>query len=736
MSHNDTAFLQDREVGEINPEQGKLYLLLISVHGLIRGHDFELGRDADTGGQTKYVVELARSLGQHPEVARVDLVTRRLDDKSVSSDYSKPIEPLNEKVNIIRIDCAEQIYLPKEQLWDHLDNFADNLLSYLQNNKLTPHIIHSHYADAGYVGTRLAHQLSIPLVHTGHSLGRSKRKRLLASGVKGDEIEKRYNMSQRINAEETTLGVADRVITSTFQEIDEQYGLYDYYQPANMRVVPPGTDLIQFHPPVGDELKSDIARELKRFLTRPNKPMLLAISRPDQRKNIGTLIEAYGESSALQRAANLVIVAGNRDDIRDMETGAQEVLTDILLTIDQYDLYGKVAYPKHHQADEVSVIYRLAALSGGVFINPALTEPFGLTLIEAAASGLPIVATEDGGPTDIIQNCSNGYLVDPLDKALIAKTLLKVVKDKTKWRQLAENGIVGVNKHYSWQAHADKYINIVKPIIEKTEPVVRMDLQRRSRLHRDRAIFSDLDQSLLGDTAYLPDLIQVLKENTRCSSFGIATGRRLNSALKLIKTHKIPHPDALVTSLGTEIYYGQYLTRDEAWTNHIDYLWQPVKVRALLKDIPGLRLQSKYEQSRYKISYYYDAAKTPNVDDIRQLLLQHEQTVTVVFSFGQFLDIVPVRASKGLALRWYAEQWDIPLGHILVAGGSGADEDMIRGNALAVLVANRHHEELSDLIDLERVYFAKQPYAAGILEAIEHYDFFQSCKVPEKGPDK
>jgi sucrose-phosphate synthase len=48
-----------------------LNILLISVHGLIRGHDLELGRDADTGGQTLYVAELARSLAELPEVARV-----------------------------------------------------------------------------------------------------------------------------------------------------------------------------------------------------------------------------------------------------------------------------------------------------------------------------------------------------------------------------------------------------------------------------------------------------------------------------------------------------------------------------------------------------------------------------------------------------------------------------------------------------------------------------------------
>ena len=80
-----------------------------------------------------------------------------------------------------------------------------------------------------------------------------------------------------------------------------------------------------------------------------------------------------------------------------MDRGARGVLTNILLLVDAYDLYGRVAVPKNHRADEVPQIYRLAASRRGVFINPALTEPFGLTLLEAAASGLPIVATEDGG---------------------------------------------------------------------------------------------------------------------------------------------------------------------------------------------------------------------------------------------------------------------------------------------------------------------------------------------------
>ncbi len=276
------------------------------------------------------------------------------------------------------------------------------------------------------------------LVHTGHSLGRDKRKRLLARGLTREAIERTYNIGRRIDAEEEILANADLVITSTHNEIEEQYGLYNYYDADRMAVVPPGTDLKQFHPP---DSKEDIAfrKQVDRFLRNPDKPLVLALSRPDERKNILTLIEAFGESSALQQAANLLIVAGNRDDIRDMDTGAQGVLTNILLLIDSYDLYGRVALPKSHRADEVPQIYRMVAAGKGIFINPALTEPFGLTLLEAAASGLPIVATENGGPVDIIANCHNGELIDPLDKEAITRKLLKLLRNEQQWSVASRN---------------------------------------------------------------------------------------------------------------------------------------------------------------------------------------------------------------------------------------------------------------------------------------------------------
>jgi sucrose-phosphate synthase len=552
----------------------------------------------------------------------------------------------------------------------------------------------------------------------------------MAKGLSRENIDRRYNINRRIDAEEEILANADLVITSTHNEIEEQYGLYNYYQPERMAVIPPGTDLTQFHPPGGSKEKSHFSRTFARFLENPKKPMILALSRPDERKNIPTLIEAYGESSQLQKAANLVIIAGNRDDIRELENGAQSVMTEILMLIDFYDLYGHVAVPKRHLPKEVPEIYRLAAQSKGVFINPALTEPFGLTLLEAAASGLPLVATENGGPVDIVANCKNGLLVDPLDKQAITRSLLKLLHDGGPWNTFSRNGLDGVRKHYSWPAHAAKYLARISPLIAKYEKIPSLPPRQFLHRYRDRAIFTDIDQNLLGNPVGLQRFIEVVRQQRKHAIFGIATGRRLDSALSILKKYAIPMPDVLITSLGTKIYYAQELTEDDFWAEHIDHLWQPKQVRRVMAELPGITPQDKKEQGLFKIAYHYDPNTAPSVDEINGLLHKHDLTCNVIHAFGQYLDILPTRASKGQALRYVAQRREIPLEHILVAGGSGADEDMMRGNTLAVVVANRHHEELSQLVDYERIYFAKQAHALGILEAIDHYDFFKSCKVP------
>lgn len=718
-------------------ETGSLYIMLISVHGLIRGENLELGRDADTGGQTLYVVELARALAVQPNVARVDLLTRRIIDPKVSADYAIPEERLADNAYIIRLDCGPRRYLRKEVLWPHLQGFIDRALQHVRTVGRVPDIIHSHYADAGYVGARLAGLLGVPLIHTGHSLGREKEKQLRAKGVKQATLEEQYNISTRIEAEEIVLGTADIVVASTRQEVEEQYVEYDNYHPKRMQVIPPGVDLSRFHPPGLYEANNEIAKELAKFLHKPNKPMILALSRADERKNITALVRAYGESSELQDLANLVIVAGNRDEIRSMEKGQREVLTELLFLIDKYDLYGKVAYPKHHTATDVPDLYRLAAKRHGVFINPALTEPFGLTLIEAAASGLPVVATNDGGPKEILRYCTNGLLIDPMDIKDIQHKLIEALSDKRRWKRWSRNGVVGANRHYSWPGHAQIYLELIEALLKKTRRHRLRTLSAKTRLPTvDRLAFSSLDNALFGDDQALQKLLGQLRKHGRHIGYGIATGRNLDNTLRVLKRKGFPLPDILITSVGTAIHYchnSQRIVEDTYWAHHIDYRWQPKKLLKIMRRVPGAKLRSANEQSKFKLSYDIEPGVTPTAREIKRLLRLNDLHAKIVITDKRILDLLPIRASKGLAIRYLAIKWGIPLEHILVVGDAGNDEEMLHGDTLGVVVGN-HSPDLAKLRGKSRIYFAKGYYAKGILEGLAHYHFLADITIPEDQP--
>ena len=88
----------------------------------------------------------------------------------------------------------------------------------------------------------------------------------------------------------------------------------------------------------------------------------------------------------------------------------------------------------------------------------------------------------------------------------------------------------------------------------------------------------------------------------------------------------------------------------------------------------------------------------------------------------KYLDILPQRASKGKAIRYLSYKWEIPLSNFLVCGDSGNDEEMLRGEPLAVVVAN-YSKEIESLRGKRNLFFSQKPYAKGILDAIEHYKF-------------
>lgn len=721
-----------RKNNNLKTERNKLYIVLVSIHGLIRGHNLELGRDADTGGQIKYVVELARALSDHPDANHVDLLTRKIIDPKIDADYSAPMEEISHGAYIIRLACGPRRYLRKEVLWPHLDSFIDNALQHFRKIGRIPDIIHGHYADAGYVGARLSQLLGIPFIHTGHSLGRVKRQRLLDSGVNENTIENQYNMSQRIEAEEIALGNSALVITSTSQEVKEQYSQYENYHPKRMKIIPPGIDLNDFHPPKRSDTRPAITTEINRFLKSPKKPMILALSRPDIRKNIATLVRAYGENKELREQSNLIIVAGNRDDIRSMDKGSREVLTELLMLIDYYDLYGSVSYFKHHRANDVPDLYRMVFKTRGVFVNPALTEPFGLTLIEASACGAPIVATRDGGPSDIIKHCENGLLINPLDADEMGNALLDALTNKTRWKNWSKNGQRGAKQHYTWDGHVKKYVRELQKIIgiNQKKRVTRFSKNRLPSV--DRMLICDIDNTLTGDKEGLKELLRKVRLANGHVGLGIATGRRLESALKIIKEWNIPMPDMLITAVGTEIHYGysHNMIEDNGWQRQIDYRWQPNALMKAASKTPGLKLQAKSEQRTYKISYDIDPDKFPGKRELNRRLRKLDLHAKLVYSHGAYLDILPVRASKGLAVRYLSMKWGIPAERFLVAGDSGNDEEMLSGNTLGVVVGN-YSPELEPLRGKPRIFFANNHYARGVIEGIEYYDFLGKLRIPE-----
>ena len=81
-----------------------LKFLHLHLHGLIRSQNLELGRDADTGGQTQYVLELVKSLANTSEVDQVDLVTRLIKDPKVDDIYTEQEEFVEPGVRILDLN--------------------------------------------------------------------------------------------------------------------------------------------------------------------------------------------------------------------------------------------------------------------------------------------------------------------------------------------------------------------------------------------------------------------------------------------------------------------------------------------------------------------------------------------------------------------------------------------------------------------------------------------------------
>jgi sucrose-phosphate synthase len=701
-----------------------------------------MGRDSDTGGQVRYVLELARTLAEFEAVEQVDLFTRQVKDKRVSEDYAQAVEVLGPKCRLVRLPCGGGKYLRKEKLWPHLDEFSDAMIAFTRREGRVPAVVHGHYADAGYVAREVAKAFDAPFVFTGHSLGRDKLAYLREEGMNPEAINRDFNMDRRIAAEEASLAAADLVVVSTRHERDSQYARYENGKTPRFEVLPPGTDLSRFFPyydydipGAGIEESFKQARmrmlhELNRFHFQTEKPLVLALCRPDKRKNITALIEAYGEDKELQAMANLAVFAGIRSDISDMPEAEQQVLTDILLLMDRYDLYGKMAIPKrHHSETDVPELYRIAASKRGVFVNAAFVEPFGLTFIESSATGLPFVGTHNGGPQDIVENCASGLLVNVESRDEIRAAIKRLLSDQALWETCSTNGINRVREHYTWRHHCERYLDGLTSL--GTGPSRAQQLRPRPQVPTAKRLgalpyllITDIDNTLLGEDDSLARLRELLAQHHGRIGFGVATGRYLESAREVLQAHDFDDVDVMITSVGTEIYYGANLEPDKGWASQLRAKWRPDRVRAVLDALPCLRPQADPDTQReFKVSYDLSGSLPPDaaLEEVHGALRNAGLSYNLVFSHGVYVDLLAPRASKGKAIRYLADKWNIPPAHIVTAGDSGNDRDMLAGPSCGIVVGN-HDPELEALRRSgSRIYFASARCAAGIIEGLEHY---------------
>ena len=203
----------------------KYYIQLFSPHGLIRYQNPEIGRDKDTGGQVKYVLELLEALSNHPKVRKIDLFTRRIKDRRVSPSYGKEIEKVGEKARIVRPHKMWRKCLPQKRITCGI--IWTNLLIKQSASTKRRAIYPIWFMGIMQMAIILPLQLSQfffkpPFSVTGHSLGRNTNRRiLLEQGLSPKKINEQYNIEKRINAEEAaTCKSQILVVTSTSHEIE------------------------------------------------------------------------------------------------------------------------------------------------------------------------------------------------------------------------------------------------------------------------------------------------------------------------------------------------------------------------------------------------------------------------------------------------------------------------------------------------------------------------------------
>jgi sucrose-6F-phosphate phosphohydrolase len=235
---------------------------------------------------------------------------------------------------------------------------------------------------------------------------------------------------------------------------------------------------------------------------------------------------------------------------------------------------------------------------------------------------------------------------------------------------------------------------------------------------RHQLLVTDLDGTLLGDDGALGRFTDWYRADGQDRRLVYATGRTVESVVDLIDTGALPGPDAIVSSVGTEIHH----PAGSGWPGWppVDDRWDPHRVRTAMARIPGIEPQPDEAQSTWKSSFHAVDLSEVALDEIRGRLHRADLAGTIVYSSGRDLDILPAWAGKARAAQFLVDAWRLTVDEVVVSGDSGNDLDLLTSGPHAVVVGNAQPELLG--LRGPRVYRAVQAYADGILEGIRYWE--------------
>ncbi|UKO99734.1 sucrose synthase [Nostoc sp. UHCC 0870] len=492
-------------------------IVLVSAHGWF-GQEGVLGRP-DTGGQVVYVLDQAKNLEKQLQedailagleglnVQPKVIILTRLIPNSDGTLCNQRLEKVHGTENawILRVPLREfnpnmtQNWISRFEFWPYLETFAiDSERELLAEFQGTPDLIVGNYTDGNLVAFLLARRMKITQCNIAHALEKSK---YLFSNLYWQDLEDKYHFSLQFTADLIAMNAANFVISSTYQEIigkADSVGQYESYKCFTMpelyhvvngielfspkfNVVPPGVNENAYFPYTRseDRVECDRSRidemlftledpsQIFGKLDDPHKRPIFSMARLDRIKNMTGLAECFGQSKELQEHCNLILIAGKLRVEESDDNEERDEIVKLYHIIDEYNLHGKIRWlGVRLSKNDSGEVYRVIADHQGIFVQPALFEAFGLTILEAMISGLPTFATQFGGPLEIIQNKVNGFYINPTHLEETAQRILEFVnkceENPQYWSVVSQQAIDRVYSTYTWKIHTTKLLSLAR----------------------------------------------------------------------------------------------------------------------------------------------------------------------------------------------------------------------------------------------------------------------------------